>query len=71
MAEEGEENNLQVVKGLEYFIFGLGNCQYEQYNAMGKFFDKYLEKVGGTHILPNGMGDDDNDLEGDFEGWKD
>jgi hypothetical protein len=39
---------------------------------MGSFFDEGFEKLGGTHILPIGMLDDDANLEEDFgESWKD
>ena len=55
--------------GLEYCVFGLGNTQYEHYNAMGKFFDAATEKLGGRRIAPIGLGDDDNDIEDDFEKW--
>ena len=57
--------------GLDYCVFGLGNRQYDHFNAMGKFFDHAIERVGGNRILPLGLGDDDDDLEGDFESWKD
>jgi NADPH-ferrihemoprotein reductase len=66
-----EEEKTEVVKGLEFCVFGLGNRQYEQYKAMGKFFDAALEKLGGERIMPIGTGDDDSDLEGDFGSWKD
>jgi NADPH-ferrihemoprotein reductase len=66
-----EEEKTEVVKGLEFCVFGLANRQYEHFNAMGKFFDAALEKLGGERIMPIGTGDDDNDLEGDFESWKD
>jgi NADPH-ferrihemoprotein reductase len=65
-----DEEKQNCMNGLEFCVFGLGNRQYEHYNAMGKFFDVSLEKLGGSRILPLGMGDDDNDLEGDFESWK-
>jgi NADPH-ferrihemoprotein reductase len=57
--------------GLDFCVFGLGNKQYDHYNATGKFLDHALERVGGNRILGLGMGDDDGDLEGDFETWKD
>jgi len=57
--------------GLEYAVFGLGNRQYEHFNAMGKFIDLSVEKLGGERIVPIGLGDDDDDIEGDFETWKD
>jgi NADPH-ferrihemoprotein reductase len=57
-------------KGLDYCVFGLANRQYEHFNAMGAFFDSALEKLGGNRIVPLGVGDDDADLEADFESWK-
>jgi NADPH-ferrihemoprotein reductase len=68
---EEEKTEALPLQGLDFCVFGLGNRQYEQYNAMGSFFDEAFEKLGGTRILPIGMGDDDADLEGDFESWKD
>ncbi len=56
---------------LEYAVFGLGNRQYEHFNSTGKQVDSYLEKGGASRIVKLGLGDDDNDLEGDFENWKD
>eukprot|EP00970_Alexandrium_tamarense_P008741 scaffold1678_cov287-Alexandrium_tamarense.AAC.7 len=38
---------------------------------MGRFMDAALQKCGGSRIAPIGLGDDDDDLEGDFETWKD
>ncbi|GMH53134.1 hypothetical protein TL16_g01381 [Triparma laevis f. inornata] len=49
-------------------VFGLGNTQYEFYNAMGKLLDK---KLSGEKLVPYGEGDDDKNLEEDFENWKD
>jgi len=60
-----------MLKNLDYCVFGLGNTEYEIFNAMGKFFDSSLEVLGGTRILKLGVGDDSDDLEGDFEKWKD
>ena len=31
---------------LQFAVFGLGNSQYEFFNAMGRQFDKYLEQYG-------------------------
>jgi NADPH-ferrihemoprotein reductase len=59
-----------VLAGLEYAVFGLGNKQYEHFNAMGKFVDLSVGKLGGERIIPLAVGDDDDDLEGDFENWK-
>lgn len=61
----------QNLVGLEYGVFGLGNREYEHYNAIGKFFDKALQLTGGKRVVELGLGDDCQDLEGDFETWKD
>eukprot|EP00753_Platysulcus_tardus_P016472 PLAT5748.1.p2 GENE.PLAT5748.1~~PLAT5748.1.p2 ORF type:complete len:671 (-),score=387.82 PLAT5748.1:209-2221(-) len=55
---------------LEFTVFGLGNRQYELYNAMGKLVNRRLEELGGTRIYDYGEGDDDGTLEEDFEAWK-
>ena len=73
---EEEKKEAEVVvepslQGLEFSVFGLGNRQYEHYNAMGKLFDECLGRAGGKRVVEVGLGDDDNDLEGDFENWKD
>eukprot|EP00977_Amphora_coffeiformis_P000812 scaffold175_cov177-Amphora_coffeaeformis.AAC.14 len=60
-----------ILNQLEFCVFGLGNRQYDHFNAMGKFFDRVMVRLGAQRILPLGVGDDDNDLEGDFETWKD
>ena len=60
-----------ILNQLEFCVFGLGNRQYDHFNAMGIFFDRVMARLGAQRILPLGIGDDDNDLEGDFESWKD
>jgi len=59
------------LKDLDYAVFGLGNKQYEHYNNMSRFMDASLEQCGARRVAPIGLGDDDDDLEGDFETWKD
>jgi NADPH-ferrihemoprotein reductase len=74
VALEEQDNNNQAtspLKSLEYTVFGLGNREYELFNAMGKFFDATLEQLGGTRVHDMGLGDDNDDLEADFEKWKD
>lgn len=56
---------------LDYVVFGLGNKQYEHYNNMGRFVDAALGRCGARRAAALGLGDDDDDLEGDFEAWKD
>lgn len=70
LKERLEDNPQPILKGLEFGVFGLGNRQYEHFNAMGKFFDDAFEKLGAERVLSLGLGDDDADLEADFESWK-
>jgi len=63
-AEEGSFN------GLNYAVFALGNKTYEHFNAVGKFFDKRLEQLGGERMYEVGIGDDDTNIEEDFVTWK-
>ena len=77
--DDGEEKkgddflnqNTSLFLNLEYAVFGLGNRQYEHFNSTGKQVDSFLERGGALRIAKLGLGDDDNDLEGDFENWKD
>eukprot|EP00605_Chrysophyceae_sp_TOSAG23-4_P002699 GSChrysophyteH1.ASY1.ANO1.2976.1 assembled CDS len=55
---------------LKFGVFGLGNRQYEHYNHMGKATNKYLEQFGGQRVVDYGEGDDDGDLEADFDAWR-
>ncbi len=57
--------------GAKFAVFGLGNTQYEFFNATGKFVDAKLEEAGGKRFVKMGLGDDDKSLEDDFEAWKD
>jgi NADPH-ferrihemoprotein reductase len=68
----GTPNRSLLGNKLEYCVFGLGNIQYEHYNMMSRFFHVSLSRIGGVPILPTvGLGNDDADLESDFESWKD
>jgi NADPH-ferrihemoprotein reductase len=57
-------------KGLNYSVFGLGNKQYQYFCAMGKRFNTHIEKHGGTRVYKYGEGDDNENLEDDFNAWK-
>jgi NADPH-ferrihemoprotein reductase len=36
---------------LRFSVFGLGNTQYEHYNAIGRKTNAFLEKLGGNRYL--------------------
>jgi NADPH-ferrihemoprotein reductase len=61
---------ISFLRDVEYAVFGLGNKQYEHYNNMGRFVDVALAKCGAHRVAKLGLGDDDDDLEGDFDNWK-
>ena len=67
---EEEQRDDSCLNGMDYAVFGLGNTQYEHYNAMGKLVDAALVNVGANRIAELGLGDDDKDLESDFEQWR-
>jgi NADPH-ferrihemoprotein reductase len=55
---------------VSFAAFGLGNRQYEHFNSMGKWVDTRLPQLGATRLLELGLGDDDADIEADFEAWR-
>jgi len=68
---ENDLKDLTFFKNMNYCVFGLGNTEYEHYNSMGKFFDEYFQILGGKRLKEIGLGDDGDDIEGDFEKWSD
>jgi NADPH-ferrihemoprotein reductase len=60
---------VQSVQGTPYAVFGLGNKTYEHFNAMGKYVHKHLARLGGTPLVPVGLGDDDADIADEFDNW--
>ena len=55
---------------VRYAIFGLGNKQYALFNAMAKRVNKNLQRLGAVRVCPIGLGDDNADIESDFQVWK-
>lgn len=48
-------------------MFGLGNKQYEHFNAMGKKAHKQLAALGASPVVRRGDGDDDGCIDDDFD----
>lgn len=44
--------------------------QYVNFNSVGKAIDKQLERLGATRVYARGEGDDDQNIEEDFEQWQ-
>jgi len=58
------------LKGVRCATFALGNRQYEHYCYMGRWMDAKLAALGATRLCALGEGDDDDNLEGDFDKWR-
>ena len=65
-----EDERCDNLKSLRYAAFALGNTQYQHFCAMGKWVDATCAKLGATRLCELGLGNDDDDLEGDFEAWR-
>lgn len=48
----------------------MGSKTYEHYNAVGRYMDAKLDKLGAKRFFERGEGDDDSALEEDFNKWK-
>ncbi len=48
----------------------MGNKQYEHYCAVGKRVYAAMVSLGATPVVERGDGDDDEDIDADFETWK-
>ena len=55
---------------MKFGIFGLGNKQYEHFCAVGKRVQAAMLTLGATAIIKNGEGDDDDDIEADYDIWR-
>jgi NADPH-ferrihemoprotein reductase len=58
------------LSNLSYCVFGLGNKTYEHFNAFARNLDNKLSELGAKRVGPRGEGDDDANLEADFNAWK-
>ncbi|KAI8468314.1 MAG: NADPH-cytochrome P450 reductase [Monoraphidium minutum] len=57
------------LQGVSFGVFGLGNKQYEHFNAVGKRLENVLTALGATSVVRRGDGDDDECIDDDFEKW--
>ena len=57
------------LQGVSFGVFGLGNRQYEHFCAMGKKVSKAMQALGAAEVVPRGEGDDDKDIDDDFDAW--
>eukprot|EP00301_Raphidiophrys_heterophryoidea_P007133 c12803_g5_i2.p1 GENE.c12803_g5_i2~~c12803_g5_i2.p1 ORF type:complete len:291 (+),score=100.33 c12803_g5_i2:111-875(+) len=55
---------------IKFTVFGLGNKQYELFNKSGRDTQRLLSERGAHSVYPYGEGDDDDNIEDDFEKWR-
>jgi len=55
---------------MSFTVMGLGNRQYVNFNSCGKVADQEMERLGAKRVYGRGEGDDDQNIEEDFEQWK-
>jgi len=65
---QASEND--TLPGVKYTVMGLGNRQYVNFNSCAKIADKEMERLGAVRIYDRGEGDDDQNIEEDFEQWR-
>ena len=65
-----KSNDIIACPSVRYIVFGLGNKTYEHYNAMGRLIDRRMEELGAKRLYERGEGDDDANLEEDFQIWR-
>ena len=68
-SEGGEKKRLPLSE-VSFGVFGLGNKQYEHFCAVGKRVHRAMTSLGAAPVVRRGDGDDDDDIEGDFDAWK-
>lgn len=56
-------------QNVNFGVFGLGNKQYEHFNAVGKRLHSALSTLGASALVPRGDGDDDDCIDDDFDRW--
>lgn len=57
------------LQGVQFGVFGLGNKQYEHFNAVGKRVHQAMESLGAHGLCRRGDGDDDDSIDDDFDKW--
>lgn len=64
--EQGKED---ILTGLDYAVFGLGNKNWRTYQAFPLKVDRGLYTLGATRFFAPGVGDADKDMDSDFNTW--
>ncbi|KAI8064291.1 cytochrome P450 [Gilbertella persicaria] len=63
------EQEQDMLKGIRYAVFGVGNKQWRTYQAFPIKVDKSLDMLGAERCFSLGSGNVDGDSDGDFNHW--
>jgi NADPH-ferrihemoprotein reductase len=69
LKDDNKELSSTALQRLKFSVFGLGSTEYEHFNKMGKNADRRMAELGGTRVLPLGLGNANENIEEDFEKW--
>eukprot|EP00471_Norrisiella_sphaerica_P001206 CAMPEP_0184486092 /NCGR_PEP_ID=MMETSP0113_2-20130426/7642_1 /TAXON_ID=91329 /ORGANISM="Norrisiella sphaerica, Strain BC52" /LENGTH=975 /DNA_ID=CAMNT_0026867823 /DNA_START=299 /DNA_END=3226 /DNA_ORIENTATION=+ len=58
------------LRGLNYSVLGLGDTNYADFCAMGKFFDSHFSRLGAHRFYPTGLADDATGIDEIVEPWR-
>jgi len=66
-----EDADAGCLSGMKFTVMGLGNTQYALFNAMGVLCEEKFQALGAEVFYPRGVGNDAEDIEQDFQDWRD
>jgi cytochrome P450/NADPH-cytochrome P450 reductase len=64
-----EEGNNDLLSGINYVVFGLGNKNWRTYQEFPYKVDRVLSKLGAERFFSPGVGNADADIDSDFNEW--
>ncbi|MES2638156.1 MAG: cytochrome P450 [Myxococcota bacterium] len=66
-----DEQRGDAARGVRYAVFGCGHRDWAStFQAVPRRIDERLAALGGQRLVPRGIGDARDDLDGDFRGWE-
>jgi cytochrome P450/NADPH-cytochrome P450 reductase len=64
-----EEGDNDILSGIHYAVFGLGNKNWRTYQEFPYKVDRVLSKLGAERFFSPGSGNADADIDSDFNEW--
>lgn len=64
-----QEGNEDLLKGLQFTVFGVGNKNWRTYQAFPRKVNEGLDQLGAERFFSCGEGNADKDIDADFNEW--